>query len=129
LWLHVIYSCLCLILKVFATIKSNFNYFDHCCDFVMIIDNFIIWVEWFLCLFSSINRFICCISRNNHQVGCIELEIFYGDLGEYFYVCIQIVFKIYYPYDKYVFFCILIMHMYVQCSYIEFRNWYFEYET
>ncbi len=115
----MICSCLWLVFKDFATIKSNFNYFGHCCDFVTIIDNFIIWVEWILCLFSSMNRLICPINHNNHQVSYTELEISYGDLGEYFYVCIQIIFKIYYPYDKYVFFCLLIMHMYVQCSYIE----------
>jgi hypothetical protein len=42
------------------------------------------------------------LSCNNHQVSRVELEIFY-DLGVFFYVYIKIVFKIYYPYDKYVF--------------------------
>ncbi len=40
----------------------------------------------------------------------------------YFHVCIKIIFKIYYPYEKYVLFGILIMHMYVQCQYIQFGN-------
>jgi hypothetical protein len=70
----------------FWNYKSNFNYFGHYCDFVTIIVNFIIWVQWLLCLFSSMNRLMCPISRNNHQVSCSELEIFYNDLGEYFYV-------------------------------------------
>jgi hypothetical protein len=68
------------------------------------------------------NGLICPINHNNHHIACIQLEIFYSDLKVYFYVCIKIVFKIYYPYDKYVFCCILIMHMYVQWSYIEFGN-------
>jgi hypothetical protein len=49
------------------------------------------------------NRLICPISCNNYQVSCIELNIFYGDLGVYFSVRIEIVFKIHYSYDKHVF--------------------------
>jgi hypothetical protein len=48
------------------------------------------------------NRFICPITHNNDQVSGIELKIFYGDLTIYFYVCIEIIFKIHYSYDKYV---------------------------
>jgi hypothetical protein len=73
------------------------------------------------------NRFICPISCNNQQVSCTKLEIFCVDLGIYFYVCVKIVCRLYYPYVKCVFFGILIMNMYVQCSYIESRNWYFKY--
>lgn len=126
LWLHATSDCLQLVLRIFATTKSNFNYICHCCDFVALIDNFTLWVRWFLCLFSFMNRFICPITHNNDQVSCIELKIFYGDLAIYFYVCIEIVFKIHYSYDKYVFNFFLYMHIYVQCSYIEFRNSYFE---
>jgi hypothetical protein len=59
------------------------------------------------------NKLISPISCNNYQVSHIKLEIFYGDLRIYFYVCIKIVFKIYYPYDKYVFKKILINHMFI----------------
>jgi hypothetical protein len=44
---NVTNSCLRLILRIFATIRSNFNYFDHCCNFVVIIDNFILSLGWF----------------------------------------------------------------------------------
>jgi hypothetical protein len=98
----VTYSCLWLILRVFATIRSNFNYFGCCYNFVAIIDNFILWAGWFYVYFHPwIGLYVSC---NNHQVSRVELEIFYGDLGVFFYVYIKIVFKIYYPYDKYVFF-------------------------
>jgi len=51
---------------VFVTIKSNFNYFDHCCDYVVTIDKFILLARWFLNLFSSMNILICPISHNSH---------------------------------------------------------------
>jgi len=39
----------------------------------------------------------------------------------YFYVCIKIIFMIYVIYHKYIFVCILIMCMYVYCSYNELK--------
>jgi hypothetical protein len=67
------------------------------------------------------NKFICPISRHNHQISHI-LKIFYSDIGVYFYVCIKIIFTIYYIYHKYIFMCILIMCMHVYCSYNELKN-------
>jgi len=74
----------------------------------------------FLNLISSINRLICPISCNNHQINYI-FKICYGDIGVYFYVCIKIIFMICKIYHKYIFVCILIMHIYVYCSYIEYK--------
>jgi len=88
---------------VFAIIKLNFNYFGHCCNYVTTIDNFILWDRWFLNLFSFMNRLICPINHNSHQLVA-PLEIFYHHLGVYFYVCIRIVLKIYYPCDFFSYF-------------------------
>jgi hypothetical protein len=71
-----------------------------------------------LSLFSSINRLICPISQNSHQISCI-LKVFYGDIS---YVCIKIIFMTCYIYHKYIYVYILIMHMYVYCSYSESEN-------
>jgi hypothetical protein len=67
------------------------------------------------------NILICPISCNSHQISHI-LKVFYGDIGVYFYVCIKIIFTIYYIYHQYIFVCILIMGMYAYCSYNEFKN-------
>jgi len=78
-------------------------------------------VGWLLGLFSSMNILICLITRNSHQISHI-LKVLYNDIGVYFYVCIKIVFTIYYIYHKYIFVCILIMCMYVYCSYNELKR-------
>jgi len=56
------------------------------------------------------NILICPISRNNHQISHI-LKVFYNDIGVYFYVCIKIIFMIYYIYHKYIY--VYINYMYV----------------
>jgi len=63
---------------MFATVKSNFNYFGHCCEYDVIIEIFTLLVEYFFKLFSSMNKLICLISENNHLIT--PLETFYGDL-------------------------------------------------
>ncbi len=55
-----------LILRMFPTI---INCFGHYCNYVVIIGNFILWVEWFLKLFLSMKSLICPIGHNNHQVS------------------------------------------------------------
>ncbi len=72
-------------------------------------------------LFSLMNIFICPISHISHQINHI-LKVFYGDIGVYFYVCIENIFTIYYIYHKYIFVCILIICMYLYCSYNESKN-------
>ncbi len=119
--LHATYSHLWLSLGVFTTITSNFNYFSQSYNYDATIENFILSVGWFLGLFSSINLLICPISHNNHQISHI-LKVFYGDIMVYFYVYIKIIFTICYMYHKYIFVCMLIMCMYVYCSYNEFKN-------
>jgi hypothetical protein len=42
-------------------------------------------------LFSSINKLICPINRNSHQISCI-LKVFYNDIGVYFNVCTKIIY-------------------------------------
>jgi hypothetical protein len=49
------------------------------------------------------NTSICPIIHNSHQISHI-LQIFYGDIGVYFYVCIKIIFMIYYIHHKYIYF-------------------------
>jgi hypothetical protein len=127
LWLHATCSSLQLGLGVFATIRSNFNYFDHFYNYVSIIENFIILVECFFSLFSSTNRLICLTSCINNQVNRI-LKLLYDDLGAYLIVCIKVIFMIYCLYHKYIVVHILIMHTYVYCSYIEFEFFYFNSE-
>jgi hypothetical protein len=77
-------------------------------------------VGWLLDLFSSMNILICPNSHNSPQISHI-LMIFYDDIEVYFYVCSKIIFMICYIH-KYIFVCILIMCMYVYCSYNEFKN-------
>jgi hypothetical protein len=78
-------------LGIFATIRSNFNYFGHSQNYDATIKIFILLVESILHLLSSINRLICSISRNNHQISCI-LKVFYNDIGVYFNVCTKIIY-------------------------------------
>ncbi len=122
--LYVNCSCLWLSLKVFTTIRSNFNYFGHSYNYDETIGNFILSVWWLLGLFSSMNILICPISCNNRQISQI-LKVFYDDIGVYSYVCIKIIFTIYYIHHKYIFVCILIMCMYAYCSYndLKFNIW------
>ncbi len=118
--LHAICSCLRLNLGVVITIRSNFNYFGHSSNYDATIEIFILLVRLHLGLFSSMNILICSISSNSHQISHI-LKVLYSDIGVYFYVCIKIILQIYYRYDKYIFVCILIMCMYVYCSYNELK--------
>jgi hypothetical protein len=75
---------------------------------MQLLKNFILLVASTLPLFSSINKLICPISRNNHQISCI-LKVFYNDIGVYINVCTKIIH-------------ICNMHTYVYCSYNEFQN-------
>jgi len=87
--------------------KPNFNDFGHSHNYDATIKNFILLVG-ILHLFSSINRLICPISRNSHQITCI-LKVFYIDIEVYFNVCIKII----YIYN---------MHTYVYYLYNEYQN-------
>ncbi len=91
--------------KIFATTRPNFNYFGHFHNYDATIKTFILLVELILHLFSSINRFICPINRNSHEINCI-LKVFYNDIGVYFNVSTKIIY----------------MYMYVYCSYNESQN-------
>jgi hypothetical protein len=86
-----------------------------------LLENSILSVEWLLDLFPSMNILICPISHKSHQISHI-LKIIYSDIGVCSYVYTKIIFTIYYIYHKYIFACILVMCMYVYCSYNEFRN-------
>ncbi len=115
--LHAICGHLRLSLGIFITIRSNFNYFGHTLNCATTIKNLILLVGWLLGLFSSMNELLICpIRRNSHQISHI-LNALYSDIRVYFYVCIKIIFTIYYIYHKYIFVCTLIMYMYVYCSY------------
>jgi hypothetical protein len=87
----VICSRLWLDLGIFATTRPNFNYFGHSHDYNATIRNFILLVGSILHLFSSINRLICPINHNGHQISCI-LKVFYNDIGVYFNVCTTIIY-------------------------------------
>ncbi len=78
-------------LRIFATIRPNFNYFGHSHNYDAIIKIFILLVGSILHLFSPINRLICLISCNSHQISCI-LKVFYNDIGVYFNVCTKIIY-------------------------------------
>jgi len=86
-------------------ILQNFNYFGHSHNYDATIKNFILLVGSILYLFSSINRLICPISRNSHQISCI-LKVFYNDIGVYFNVCTKIIYIYIYIY-KICIVCIL----------------------
>jgi len=120
LQLYVTCSHLQLSLGIFTIIRSNFNYFGHFYNYDATIGNFILLVGWLLGLFSSMDILICPISHNNHQISHI-LKVFYNEIGVYFYICIKIMFMIYYIYHKYIFVCILIMCMYVYCLYKDLK--------
>jgi hypothetical protein len=66
-------------LKIFITTRPNFNYFGNFHNYDATIKIFILLVRSILHLFSSINRLICPISRNNHQINYI-LKLFYNDI-------------------------------------------------
>jgi hypothetical protein len=89
--LHATCNLLQLDLGIVATTRPNFNYFSHFNKYDATIKNFILLVGSILHLFSSINRLICPISHNNHQISYI-LKVFYNDIGVYFNVCIKIIY-------------------------------------
>jgi hypothetical protein len=101
-------------LGIFVTTRPTFNYFGHFHNYDATIKNFILLVASILHIFSSINKLICPINRNNHQISCI-LKVFYNDIGVYFNVCTKIIH-------------IYNMHRYVYCSYNESQNKYFNFE-
>ncbi len=63
-----------------ASTRPNFNYFSHSHNYDATIKIFILLVGLILHSFSSINRLICHISHNSHQISCI-LKVFYNDIG------------------------------------------------
>jgi len=75
---------------------------------MQLLENFILLVASILHLFSFINRLICPINRNNHEISYI-LKVFYNDIRVYFNVCIKIIY-------------IYMRHTYVYCSYNESQN-------
>jgi len=89
--MHATYNRLRLDLRIFATTRPTFNYFGHFHNYDATIRNFIPSITLILHLFSSINRLICPISRNSHQISCI-LKVSYNDIGVYFNVCIKIIY-------------------------------------
>jgi len=78
-------------LEILATTRPNFNYFGHFHNYDATIINFILLVASILHLFSFINRLICPISWNSHQISRI-LNVFYNDIGMYFNVCTKIIY-------------------------------------
>ncbi len=78
---------------VFASKRSNFNYFGHFYNYVPTIENFIMLVGWILNIFSSMNILIHPISCISNQISRI-LKVLYDDLGVYFNVCIIFIFMI-----------------------------------
>jgi hypothetical protein len=88
-------------MRIFATTRPTFNYFGHFHNYDATIKNFILLVTSILHLFSSINRLICPISRNSHQISYI-LKVFYNDIGVYFNVC-----------TKMIYIYIICIHMYI----------------
>ncbi len=86
------------ILKTFNNYKIKFSTILVIFITMMQLLKFLVYwlVGYVLSLFSFINRLICSIRHNNHQISCI-LKIFYDDM--YFYVCIKIIFIISYIYN------------------------------
>jgi hypothetical protein len=78
-------------LRIFASTRPNFNYFGHSHNYDATIGNFVLLVRSILHLLSSINRLICPINHNSHQISCI-LKVFYNDIEVYFNVCIKILY-------------------------------------
>ncbi len=100
-------SCLQLDLGIFATTRPNFNYFGHSHNYDATIENFILLVGWIFDLFSSINRLICPISCNKHEISYI-LKVFYIDIRVYYNVHIKIMFITHtHTHIKYAYVCIL----------------------
>ncbi len=91
LQLHATCSCLQLDLGIFATTRPNFNYFGNFHNYDATIRYFILLVGSILHLFSSINRLICPIRRNSHQIRYI-LNVFYNDIRVHFNVCTKIIY-------------------------------------
>ncbi len=87
-----------------ATTRPNFSYFGHFHNYNATIRNFILLDALILQLFSSMNRLICPINCNSHQISCI-LKVFYNDITVYFNVCIKIIYNmhtyVYYLYNEY----------------------------
>jgi hypothetical protein len=79
-------------LGIVATTKPTFNYFGHFHNYDATIKNFILLVVSILHLFSSINRLICPISHNSHQINYI-LKVIYNDMRVYFNVCTIYLYK------------------------------------
>jgi len=80
-------------LGIFATTRPTFNYFGHFHNYDATIRNLNLLVASILHLFSSINKLICPISHNNHQISCI-LKVFYNDIRVYFNVYTKIIYII-----------------------------------
>ncbi len=73
--------------------KTKFQLFWSFYNYDATIKIFILLVGSTLHLFSSINKLICPISGNSHQISCI-LKVFYNDIGVYFNVCTKIIYII-----------------------------------
>ncbi len=86
-------NCLRLDLEIFATTRPNFNYFGHSFNYDATMKIFILLVGSILNLFSSINKLICPISDNSHQISYI-LKVFYNDIKVYFNVYTKIIYII-----------------------------------
>jgi len=125
---HSIYDYMRLDLRIFATIRPNFNYFGHSHNYDATIKNFILLVGSILHLFSSINRLICLISCNSHQISCI-LKVFYNNKGVYFNVCT----KIYLYIICIRMYIVHIMNFKINIWTLNFlfksENWYFNFEN
>jgi len=89
--IHATCSRLRLNLGILATTRPTFNYFGHFLNYDATIKIFILLVTSILHLFSSINRLICPISCNSHQINCI-LKVFYNAIRVYFNVCSKIIY-------------------------------------
>jgi hypothetical protein len=76
---HSIYNYhnLRLDLGIFTITRPNFKYFRHFYNYDTTIKIFILLVGSILHLFWSINRLICHINHNSHQINCI-LKVFYN---------------------------------------------------
>jgi len=80
------------------------------------LENFILSVGSFLGLFSSINRLICPITHNSHQISYI-LKVFYSDLKCIFMYAL----KLYLRYILYMYICLIYIMITYVCIF-EFDN-------
>jgi hypothetical protein len=84
-------------------LQDQISTIGHSHNYDATIRNFILLVGLILHLFSSINRLICSISCNSHQISYI-LKVFYNDIGVYFNVCTKIIYNmhtyVYYSYNE-----------------------------